>query len=138
MRRRHVANGSTIQLPQDRHVGLEPLAERGGDVALRRLDGEVEDANTQIAYKAAIEIEPDFEVGEEVSQEIKFEDFGRRNILSLRQNLIGRILELEKDILEITGIKVNINFNTIKETGNIKLEFNNLSEFNYILKKIRS
>ncbi|MDC3336573.1 transcription termination factor NusA [Flavobacteriales bacterium] len=60
-------------------------------------DGEVEDANTQIAYKAAIEIEPDFEVGEEVSQEIKFEDFGRRNILSLRQNLIGRILELEKD-----------------------------------------
>ena len=48
------------------------------------------------------------------------------------------ILELEKDILEITGIKVNINFNTIKETGNIKLECNNLSEFNYILKKIRS
>ena len=48
------------------------------------------------------------------------------------------ILELEKDILEITGIKVNINFNTLKETGNIKLECNNLSEFNYILKKIRS
>ncbi len=48
------------------------------------------------------------------------------------------ILELEKDILEITGIKVNINFNTIKETGNIKFECNNLSEFNYILKKIRS
>ena len=48
------------------------------------------------------------------------------------------ILELEKDILEITGIKVNINFNTIKETGNIKLECNNLSEFNYILEKIRS
>ena len=48
------------------------------------------------------------------------------------------ILELEKDILEITGIKVNINFNFIKETGNIKLECNNLSEFNYILKKIRS
>jgi hypothetical protein len=48
------------------------------------------------------------------------------------------ILELEKDILEVTGIKVNINFNTIKEIGNIKLECNNLSEFNYILKKIRS
>ena len=48
------------------------------------------------------------------------------------------ILQLEKDILEITGIKANINFNTIKETGNIKLECNNLSEFNYILKKIRS
>ena len=48
------------------------------------------------------------------------------------------ILELEKDILEITGIKVDINFNTIKETGNIKLECNNLSEFNYILKKIKT
>ena len=48
------------------------------------------------------------------------------------------ILELEKDILEITGIKVHINFNTLKETGNIKLECNNLSEFNYILQKIRS
>ena len=48
------------------------------------------------------------------------------------------ILELEKEILEITGIKVHINFNTLKETGNIKLECNNLSEFNYILKKIRS
>jgi len=60
-------------------------------------DGEVEDPNTQISYSDAIKIEPDFEVEEEVSQEIKFKDFGRRNILSLRQNLIGRILELEKD-----------------------------------------
>ncbi len=60
-------------------------------------DGEVEDQNTQISYSDAIKIEPDFEVEEEVSQEIKFDDFGRRNILSLRQNLIGRILELEKD-----------------------------------------
>ncbi len=62
-------------------------------------DGEVEDPNTEIAYSKAIKIEPDFEVGEEVSEEIKFEDFGRRNILSLRQNLISRILELEKDQL---------------------------------------
>lgn len=62
-------------------------------------DGEVEDANTEIAYSEAIKIEPDFEVGEEVSEEIKFEDFGRRNILSLRQNLISRILDLEKDQL---------------------------------------
>ncbi|GAA0874154.1 transcription termination factor NusA [Wandonia haliotis] len=60
-------------------------------------DGEVEDANTEIAYSEAIKIEPDFEVGEEVSEELKFMDFGRRNILSLRQNLISRILELEKD-----------------------------------------
>ncbi|MBP6460272.1 MAG: transcription termination/antitermination protein NusA [Crocinitomicaceae bacterium] len=62
-------------------------------------DGEVEDSNTEIAYSDAIKIEPDFEVGEEVSEEFKFEDFGRRNILSLRQNLISRILELEKDHL---------------------------------------
>jgi transcription termination/antitermination protein NusA len=62
-------------------------------------DGEVEDPNTEIAYSQAIKIEPDFEVGEEVSEEMKFEDFGRRNILSLRQNLISRILELEKDHL---------------------------------------
>ena len=62
-------------------------------------DGEVEDPNTEIAYSQAVKIEPDFEVGEDVSEEIKFEDFGRRNILSLRQNLISRILELEKDQL---------------------------------------
>ncbi|WP_107038485.1 transcription termination factor NusA [Brumimicrobium mesophilum] len=62
-------------------------------------DGEVEDPNIEIAYSQAVKIEPDFEVGEDVSEEIKFEDFGRRNILSLRQNLISRILELEKDQL---------------------------------------
>jgi transcription termination/antitermination protein NusA len=62
-------------------------------------DGEVEDPNTEIAYSDAIKIEPDFEVGEELTEEIKFNDFGRRNILSLRQNLISRIMELEKDNL---------------------------------------
>lgn len=60
-------------------------------------DGEVEDDNIEIALSKAIEIEPDFEVGEEVAEEVKLEDFGRRNVLSLRQNLISRILELEKD-----------------------------------------
>lgn len=62
-------------------------------------DGEVEDPNTEIAYSDAIKIEPDFEIGEEVTEEFKFVDFGRRNVLSLRQNLISRILELEKDNL---------------------------------------
>ena len=62
-------------------------------------DGEVEDQNTEIAYSDAIKIEPDFEVGEELTEEFKFNDFGRRNILSLRQNLISRIMELEKDNL---------------------------------------
>jgi N utilization substance protein A len=62
-------------------------------------DGEVEDPNTEMAYSDAIKIEPDFEIGEEVTEEFKFIDFGRRNVLSLRQNLISRILELEKDHL---------------------------------------
>jgi len=62
-------------------------------------DGEVEDSNIEIAYSEAIKIEPDFEIGEEVTEEFKFSDFGRRNILSLRQNLISRIMELEKDHL---------------------------------------
>ena len=60
-------------------------------------DGEVEDENLEIALSKAVEIEPDFEVGEEVAEEVKLDDFGRRNVLSLRQNLISRILELEKD-----------------------------------------
>ncbi|MBT6030140.1 MAG: S1 RNA-binding domain-containing protein, partial [Crocinitomicaceae bacterium] len=85
----------------DDHIDVIINVDKGDlEIWLNReivFDGEVEDTNTQIAYKSAIEIEPDFEVGEEVSQEIKFDDFGRRNILSLRQNLIGRILELEKD-----------------------------------------
>ena len=62
-------------------------------------DGEVEDPNTEIAYSDAIKIEPDFEIGEDVTEEFKFLDFGRRNVLSLRQNLISRIMELEKDHL---------------------------------------
>lgn len=60
-------------------------------------DGEVEDDNKEIAYSDAIKIEPDFEIGEEVSEEVKMEDFGRRAVLSLRQNLMSKVLELEKD-----------------------------------------
>ena len=60
-------------------------------------DGSVEDENTEIAYSQAIKIEPDFEIGEEVSEEIKMLDFGRREILAIRQNLISKIQEYEKD-----------------------------------------
>ena len=60
-------------------------------------DGEVEDPNSEIAYSDAIKIEPDFEIGEEVSEEVKMKDFGRREILSIRQHLTSKILELEKD-----------------------------------------
>ena len=60
-------------------------------------DAELEDDNLQIALSDAIKIEPDFEVGEEVSEEMKLIDFGRREILSIRQNLISKIQEYEKD-----------------------------------------
>jgi transcription termination/antitermination protein NusA len=60
-------------------------------------DGEIEDTNSQIAYSDAIKIEPDFEIGEEVSEEVKLNDFGRRAVLAFRQNLVARISELEKD-----------------------------------------
>jgi N utilization substance protein A len=60
-------------------------------------DDEIEDDNQQIAYSQAIKIEPDFEVGEEVSEEIRMVDFGRREILTIRQNLIAKVQEYEKD-----------------------------------------
>jgi len=62
-------------------------------------DGELEDENLQITISKALEIDEDYEVGEEVTDEVKLADFGRRAIVSLRQNLTSRILELEKDNL---------------------------------------
>ena len=62
-------------------------------------DGEVEDENVEVSLSEALKVEDDFEVGEELSEEIKLESFGRRNVLSLRQNLAGRILDMEKDAL---------------------------------------
>lgn len=56
-------------------------------------DGEVEDPNQEISLSDAQKIEPDFEVGEEVSEEVKIASLGRRAILSLRQNLISKIHE---------------------------------------------
>ncbi len=73
-----------------------------GDLEIYRMleiveDGQIEDESTQIEYSKAIKIEPDFEVGEEVSEEIKLADFGRREILTIRQNLIAKVQEYEKD-----------------------------------------
>lgn len=62
-------------------------------------DGEVEDENRQIALSDAKKIEADYEVGEEVTDEVRFEDFARRNILSIRQNLMARIADLERNNL---------------------------------------
>lgn len=60
-------------------------------------DGNVQDENREIAYSQAIKIEPDFEIGEEVPEVVKMVDFGRREILAIRQNLASKVLELEKD-----------------------------------------
>jgi len=62
-------------------------------------DAELEDPNTQITLSAAKKIDDDYEMGEDVTDEVKLIDFGRRAILALRQNLTSRILELEKDNL---------------------------------------
>lgn len=62
-------------------------------------DGKVEDDNQQISLSDAKKIDSDFEVGEEVTDEVKLKDFGRRAILSLKQNLAGLVMELEKDVL---------------------------------------
>ena len=56
-------------------------------------DGEVEDPNQEISLSEARKIEPDFEVGEDVSEEVKLIHLGRRSILALRQNLIAKIHE---------------------------------------------
>lgn len=71
-------------------------------------DGEVEDPNSEITLTDARRIEPDFEVGEEVSEEVKLIDLGRRAILALRQNLISKIHEhdntnLYKQFKELVG-----------------------------------
>jgi N utilization substance protein A len=59
-------------------------------------DDDIEDNNLQISYSDAVKIEPDFEIGEEVSEQVFLKDFGRRQVLLLRQTLTSRILDLEK------------------------------------------
>ncbi len=60
-------------------------------------DEDVIDPSFQIGISEAKKIDEDYEVGEEVTDEVKLHDFGRRAIVALRQNLTSRILELEKD-----------------------------------------
>ena len=62
-------------------------------------DGEVQDENKEISLTDARKIEADYEVGEDVSEEVDFNKFGRRAILNLRQTLASKILELEHDSL---------------------------------------
>lgn len=60
-------------------------------------DGLLEDPNLQIPLSEAKKIDEDYEVGEDVTDEVKLADFGRRAILALRQNLTSRIMDLEKN-----------------------------------------
>ena len=62
-------------------------------------DGAIEDDNQEISLTEARKIEPDFEVGEDVSEEVKLVDLGRRTVLSLRQNLVSRIHEHDNGII---------------------------------------
>ena len=75
-------------------------AEKGDlEIMRRRMiveDGQVEDPLAQIAYSDAVKIEPDFEVGEELYEEIDLLDFGRRAILAAKQTLASRISDLKK------------------------------------------
>lgn len=60
-------------------------------------DGEAEDSNLQVEISEVHKIDPDYEIGEEFADEVKLENFGRRSILSLRQNLSSKILQLERE-----------------------------------------
>lgn len=72
------------------------------EIMRRRLivpDGEVKDPLAEVAYSEAIKIEPDFEVGEELYEEVDIMDFGRRAILAAKQTLASRISDLKKNLL---------------------------------------
>jgi len=73
-----------------------------GDLELWRVreivpDGEVTDETSQISVSEALDIDEDYEVGEECYEQLYLEEFGRRSIMAARQTLISRIMELEKD-----------------------------------------
>jgi N utilization substance protein A len=78
-------------------------AEKGDlEIIRRRMiveDGQVQDPLAEIAYSEAVKIEPDFEVGEELYEEMDILDFGRRAILAAKQTLASRISELKKNVL---------------------------------------
>lgn len=78
-------------------------AEKGDlEIIRRRMiveDGEVLDPLAEIGYTQAVKIEPDFEVGEELYEEVDILDFGRRAILAAKQTLASRISDLKKNVL---------------------------------------
>ena len=90
-------------------------------------DGEVEDPNQEISLSEARKIEPDFEVGEDVSEEVKLIDLGRRSILALRQNLISKIHEhdntnIYKHFKELEGEIYTVEVHHIRQRAIILLD----------------
>jgi len=85
----------------DENIDVIVNTEKGDlEIWRRRMiveDGQIEDPNAQIELTEALNIEPDFQVGDETYEEIKMEDFGRRAVLTARQTLVSRVAELEKD-----------------------------------------
>ncbi len=89
------------QYGTDEHIDVIINVDKG-DLEIWRnrtivADDELEDDVLEIPLSEALKIEDDFEVGEEVSEQVKLEDFGRRAVLAIRQNLASRIMDLEKD-----------------------------------------
>jgi N utilization substance protein A len=90
-------------------------------------DGEVEEPNEEISLSDARKIEPDFEVGEDVSEEVKLIDLGRRSILALRQNLIAKISEhdnttLYKQFKDLEGEIYNAEVHHVRHKAVILLD----------------
>ncbi|MFZ1311367.1 MAG: transcription termination factor NusA, partial [Chitinophagaceae bacterium] len=87
----------------DENFDVIVKSEKGDlEIIRRRIiveDGQVEDPLAQVAYSDAVKIEPDFEVGEELYEEIDLLDFGRRAILAAKQTLASRISDLKKNVL---------------------------------------
>ena len=91
-----------LQIPPDPGAALALPDTRACETSRNRVaapDGEVTDENKEISLSEAREIDADYEEGEDVSEPIQFADFGRRAILTLRQTLASKILELEHDAL---------------------------------------
>ena len=64
-------------------------------------DGKVTDETSEVELSEAVKVEPDFEVGEDLSEEVKLASFGRRAIMAARQTLISRIMELEEEVFNL-------------------------------------
>jgi N utilization substance protein A len=87
----------------DAHIDVIVNVDKG-DVEFQRSleiveDGNITNPSTQIELSKAVRIEPDFEVGEELFETIHLQDFGRRDIMALRQSLIAKITEYERDLV---------------------------------------